>query len=186
MLYRIDQSSSSSRSNQYVPVRVYTLGSGIGPATWKMAWNPANLAVPLQNTHNPLTVSKWNVQRPAAGLTQTVGGLMLGPSVINLVRLPGLSPDIRTNLLGLLGTMGLYGGAMVGLGLRLARGRSNSREAALIGGGIATVCLFVAEFVVYAGPTDLALFAILDIGALTVYGLVFNWLRKPGTARLTG
>jgi hypothetical protein len=71
---------------------------------------------------------------------------------------------------------------MVWLGLRLARGRPNSRQAALIGGGIATVFLLVAGFFFYTDPNILALYAILDLGALTVYGLVFNWLRNPATA----
>ena len=76
----------------------------------------------------------------------------------------------------------LYGGATAWLGWRLARGQPKSREAALIGGAVATVFLPVAEIVFYAGPTDLFLFAILDVLALSAYGLVFYWLRKPPTA----
>ncbi len=126
----------------------------------------------------PLGVLPLLVRR-AAGMMQTVGGLMLGLGVINLVRLPGLSPAIRMHLLELLVSMALYGGAMVWLGLRLARGRPHSREAALIGGGAATVFLLVVEFVTYTDPYTLPLFAILDVVALTVYGLVFYWLRNP-------
>jgi hypothetical protein len=54
--------------------------------------------------------------------------------------------------------------------------------AALIGGGIATTLLFVLEVVFYTGPTDIYLFAILDVLAVGAYGQVFYWLRKPATA----
>jgi hypothetical protein len=126
----------------------------------------------------PLGVLPLNVRR-AAGVMQTLGGLMLALGVFNLIKLPGLSPVLRMHLLEVLAAMVLYGGAMVWLGWRLARGRPNGREAALIGGGIATVLLFVAEVVFYTGPFDLPLFAILDVVALAIYGLVFYWLRKP-------
>jgi hypothetical protein len=126
----------------------------------------------------PLSVLPLKVRR-AAGVMQTVGGLMLVLGVINLVRVPGLSGDLRLHILELLVSMALYGGAMVWLGLRLARGRPHSRESALIGGGIATVFLFVLQFAFYSGPTDLYLFGILDALALVIYVLVFYWLRKP-------
>jgi hypothetical protein len=83
---------------------------------------------------------------------QTFGGLMLGLGVINLVRLAGLSADLRIHLLEVLVSMALYGGGMMWLGWRLGRGRPNGREAALIGGGLATALLFVLEFVFYTGP----------------------------------
>jgi hypothetical protein len=139
---------------------------------------PDPIAAPPVAT--PLGVLPLRVRR-AAGMMQTVGGLMLGLGVFNLVRLPGLSADIRIHLLELLGAMALYGGAMLFLGWRLARGRPSSREAALIGGGLATAFVFVLEFVVYTGPTDLFLFATLDVVALAIYGQVFYWLRKPAT-----
>ncbi len=47
---------------------------------------------------------------------------------------------------------------------------------------MATALLFVLEFVFYAGPTDLLLFATLDVLALGFYAQVFYWLRKPATA----
>jgi hypothetical protein len=129
----------------------------------------------------PLGVLPLKVRR-AAGAMQIAGGGMLGLGVINLARVVGLSADLRIHLLEVLGSMILYGAAMAGLGLQLARGRPHSRQAAVIGGGIATVFLFVAELVSYAGPTDLYLFAILDALALVIYGLVFYWLREPATA----
>lgn len=124
----------------------------------------------------PLGVLPLNVRR-AAGLMQSIGGLMLGLGVVNLIRIPGLSADNRTHLLELLVSMAVYGGAIAWLGWRLARGRPNSREVALIGGGIATVFLIVVEFLVYTGPFDLYLYAILDIGTLAAYGLAVYWLR---------
>jgi pheromone shutdown protein TraB len=129
----------------------------------------------------PLGVLPLRVRR-AAGAMQIVGGGMLGLGVINLARVVGLSADLRIHLLEVLGSMILYGAAMTGLGLRLARGRPHSREAAVIGGGIATVFLFVAEVAFYTGPYDLYLFGILGALALGIYGLVFYWLRKPATA----
>jgi len=113
---------------------------------------------------------------------QSIGGLMLGLGVLNLVRLAGLSAGLRVHLLELLVSMALYGGAMAWLGWRLARGRPNSPQAALIGGGVATLFLVGAEVVFYTGPYDLLLFAILDVLSLGMYGLVFYWLRKPATA----
>jgi hypothetical protein len=128
----------------------------------------------------PLGVLPLRVRR-AAGVMQTFGGLMLVLGVINLVRLAGLSSGLRIHLLKVLVSMAVYGGAMMWLGWRLARGRPNSRQAALVGGGIATVFLLVAEFLSYTGPTDLYLFGILDVLALGAYGQVFYWLRKPAT-----
>jgi hypothetical protein len=139
---------------------------------------PDPIAAPAVVT--PLGVLPLRVRR-AAGVMQTVGGLMLVLGVINLVRLPGLSASLRIHVLELLGSMALYGGAMLWLGWRLARGRLNNM-AALIGGGIATTLLFVLEVVFYTGPTDLYLFAILDVLAVGAYWQVFYWLRKPATA----
>jgi hypothetical protein len=135
-------------------------------------------ALPVET---PLGVLPLKVRR-AAGVMQTFGGLMLALGVINLFRLAGLSAELRTHALELLGSIALYGGAMLWLGRRLARGRPNSRQAALIGGGIANAVLFVLEFVFYTGPTDLYLFATLDLIALGFYGQVFYWLRKAATA----
>jgi hypothetical protein len=140
---------------------------------------PDPLAAPPVVT--PLGVLPLRVRR-AAGVMQTFGGLMLVLGVINLIRLPGLSGDLRVHILELLVSMALYGGAMASLGLRLARGKPHSREATLIGGGAATVFLLAMEVVSYTDPYALPLFAILDIGALAVYGLVFYWLRMPATA----
>lgn len=123
----------------------------------------------------PLGVLPLRVRR-AAGLMQSIGGLMLGLAVINVLRFLGLSAALRLQALELLASMAVYGGAMVWSGLRLARGRPHSREAALIGGGIATVFLLVVQFVVFA---NLALSAILTVVTLPIYGLVFSWLRKP-------
>lgn len=106
---------------------------------------------------------------------------MLVLGVINLVRLAGLSADLRIHLLEVLVSMALYGGGMMWLGWRLGRGRPNGREAALIGGGLATALLFVLEFVFYTGPTDLLLFATIDVLALGFYAQVSYWLRKPAT-----
>jgi hypothetical protein len=135
---------------------------------------PDAIAAPPVET--PLGVLPVRVRR-AAGIMQTIGGFMLVLGVINLVRLPGLAAGMQIHLVELLAAMALYGGAIAWLGRRLARGRPNSRQAALIGGAIATVFLLAAEVVIYTGPTDLYLFAILDVGALAVYGLVFYWLR---------
>ena len=135
-------------------------------------------AIASAPVETPVGVLALRVRR-AAGWMQTVGGLMLGLGVINLGRLPRLSPDVRVHLLELLAAMGLYGGTMAWLGWRLARGRPNSREAALIGGGVATAFLLVAEFVFYSGAADLPLYAILDVLALGTYGLVFYWVRDP-------
>jgi hypothetical protein len=129
----------------------------------------------------PLGVLPLRVRR-AAGAMQTLGGLMLALGAINLVRLAGLSADLRIHLLELLGAMALYGGAMLWLGRRLARGRPNSREAALIGVGLTTALVFVLEFAFYTGPSDLFLFATLDLVALGFGGQVFYWLRKPASA----
>jgi hypothetical protein len=65
---------------------------------------------------------------------------------------------------------------MVALGLALARGIAHSREAALVGGGVAAIFLPVASFVIYANPVVSAVFAALTV---TAYGLVFYWLREP-------
>lgn len=140
---------------------------------------PDPIAAPPVET--PLGVLPLRVRR-AAGVMQTLGGLMLALGALNLVRLAGLSADLRIHLLELLGAMALYGGAMLWLGRRLARGRPNSREGALIGVGLTTALLFVLEFAFYTGPTDLFLFATLDVVALGFGGQVFYWLRKPAGA----
>jgi hypothetical protein len=137
---------------------------------------PDPIAAPPLAT--PLGVLPLRVRR-AAGAMQTLGGLMLGLGAINLVRLAGLSGDVQIHALELLGSMALYGGAMLLLGRRLARGRPNSREAALIGVGFGTALVLVIEFVFYGGPTDLVLFATLDIVVLGFGAQVFYWLRKP-------
>jgi hypothetical protein len=139
---------------------------------------PDPIATPPMET--PRGVLPLKVRR-AAGVMQAFGGLMLGLGVINLFRLAGLSAELRTHVLELLGSIALYGGATLWLGRQLAGGRL-SNTAAMIGGGIANAVLFVLEFVFYTGPTDLYLFATLDLIALGFYGQVFYWLRKPGTA----
>jgi hypothetical protein len=123
----------------------------------------------------PLGVLPLRVRR-AAGLMQAVGGLMVGLSLINIPRFVGLPADRRLQGLELLTSFALYGAAMVWFGLQLARGRPRSRDAALVGGAIATVLLPVVSFVIYTNP---ALSAVLAALVLPVYGLVFYWLREP-------
>ncbi len=123
----------------------------------------------------PLGVLPLRVRR-AAGLMQAAGGLMVGLSLINILRMAGLSGQLRIQGLELLASFAIYGAVMVALGLALARGVAHSREAALVGGGVAAIFLPVASFVIYANPVVSALFAALTV---TAYGLVFNWLRQP-------
>src|SRR5260370_9773040 len=137
---------------------------------------PDPIATPPVET--PFGVLPLKVRR-AAGVMQTLGGLMLVLGVINLVRLSGLSTDPRLHLLAVLATMAFYGGAMMWLGWRLARGRPDTRQAALIGGGIATLVLFGAEFAFYTGPNDLYLFGIMDVLAGGAFGQGGYWRRRP-------
>jgi hypothetical protein len=114
--------------------------------------------------------------RRAAGLMQAAGGLMVGLSLINIPRMAGLSGQLRIQGLELLASFAIYGVVMVALGLALARGIALSREAALVGGGVAAIFLPVASFVIYANPVVSAVFAALTV---TAYVLVFYWLREP-------
>lgn len=126
----------------------------------------------------PVGVLPLRVRR-AAGLMQAIGGLMLGLSLINIPRMAGLSGQLRMQGLELLASFALYGAVMVALGLGLARGRPHSRDLALIASGTATAFLLVASFVIYANPVATGAFAALTI---PVYGLVFYWLREPGSS----
>jgi hypothetical protein len=114
--------------------------------------------------------------RRAAGLMQAAGGLMVGLSLINIPRMAGLSGQLRAQGLELLASFAIYGVVTVALGLALARGVAHSREAALVGSGVAAIFLPVASFVIYANPVVSAVFAALTV---TAYGLVFYWLREP-------
>jgi hypothetical protein len=114
--------------------------------------------------------------RRAAGLMQAAGGLMVGLSLINIPRMAGLSGQLRVQGLELLASFAIYGLVMVALGLALAQGMAHSREAAVVGGGVAAIFLPVASFVIYANPVVSAVFAALTV---TAYGLVFYWLQEP-------
>jgi hypothetical protein len=132
-------------------------------------------AVPVQT---PLGVLPLRVRR-AAGVMQTFGGLMLGLGLINvpfLVR--GLPADRQVQILELLAGMVVYGGVMAWLGWRLARGRPQSREAALIGGAFVTIALVAFQLLLGINPVVVAFFAAIT---LITYGFVFSWLRKPLT-----
>ena len=134
---------------------------------------PDPFAAPPVRT--PLGVLPLRIRR-AAGLMQAAGGLMLGLGVINVPRFLGMSAGLRTQGLELLASFLIYGAVMTGLGLLLARGLPHSREAALVGGGVAAIFLPLASFVIYANPVVSAVFAALTV---TAYGLVFYWLREP-------
>jgi hypothetical protein len=134
---------------------------------------PDSIASPPVQT--PLGVLPLRVRR-AAGLMQGLGGVMVGLSVINIPRVLGLSAGLRMQAIQLLVSLVLYGLAMIGMGMWLARGRPYGRQVALVGSGIATVVELVIQLAIYGNPTLLAVFALV---MLPVYGAVFYWLREP-------
>ncbi|HVH64277.1 MAG TPA: hypothetical protein VNA65_11830, partial [Candidatus Dormibacteraeota bacterium] len=132
------------------------------------------IAVPPAPT--PIGVLPLRIRR-AAGLMQSVAGLLVGLSIINIPLLLRRVPEERRLFaIELLAALGIYGAALFWLGFRLAKGRPRSRETALIGGAGLTGFFVVAMAVINDQWQVAAIFCAVAIG---LYALIYYWLREP-------